>query len=291
MRNGDRSGAVWRDGLIIIDRTDIDPPGAEAELRRLELLPEIEKELAKTAEETRAIGLSLDALNAVRRGLGLDGVRLDRDHIHVVCEFEFCRRWGGYRQAFTESGHVYLPRSFMLLYFLQHLTHELVHLSSFKAVIDPSRDKDLAVRYMSDGFSRVSRQGGEARRLFVAFDEAVTELIALEVRKLVAASGILKPELAEVLANDRTYESAVVLVQELIELAGPDPETARRRLFRDYFGRTDLFLRTLARTRPQATACLRNAVGANDVLTAAATLGLDSAAERIKRLMNRRRRR
>ncbi len=292
MKTRDLNGAAWRAGLISIHRTDIDPPGAEAELRRLELLPEISKELKKSAEETRAVELSLDALNAVRLDLGLDGIGLDPDHIHVVCEFEFARRWGGARLAFTEAGHVYLPRTFMLLNFIQSLTHELVHLSSFKAIIDPALGKDRAIRYMSDGFSRISRPGGGgARRLFVGFDEGVTETIALEVRQRVAMSGILKPELAEILANDRSYESAVVLVQALIGLVGGDPTAARRRLFLDYFSRTGIFFRWLARTRPQALTLLKYADGPRDLLAAAEILGLTQAAERIKLLMNRRRRR
>lgn len=291
MNDHARNGAAWRTGLIVIDRTDIAPPGAETELRRLGLLPEVGKEMAKTAEETRAIELSLEALDAVRRGLGLEGIRIDPTHVHVVCEFEFARRWGGARQAFTSFGHVYLPRSFMLLYFIRHLTHELVHLASFRAVINPRLDKDRAVLSMHDGFSRMSRQGsGASRRLFVAFDEGVTELIALEVRRLVTESGILKPQLAGILANDHTYESAVVLVRELFMLTG-DPEEARRRLFRDYFSHTNFFLRSLVAVRPEIPACLRYADGPRDILTAAEILGLDQAAVRIRRLMNRRRRR
>ncbi len=281
-----RNGAAWRDGLIIIDGSRVRPEGSEKELRRLDLLPELEKELTKTPEELRGIAASVEALNAVRDGLGFDAVKIDLGHIHVADECEFMRRWGVVRRAFTQFGHVFVQRRFLFLHFLQDLTHELVHLSTFRAVIDPALPKDAAVRIQRSGLSVLRRRSGVPENLFTGLNEGVTESIAIEVRRRVAAEpGLLKSGHGEILVNDWSYRAQVRLLNELVGMTGASPEAARRRLLTDYFGQTGCFLRALARRDRGLVGMLTKADGPADALAIAEHLGLADAAASIRRIM------
>jgi hypothetical protein len=288
-----RDGAAWRPDLIVIECSLVTPAGSEAVLRQMGLLTEFNKVLVKTAEEEKSIAAAFDALNEVRRELGLDAARLDAGHIHVVDECEFWQRYGNSRRAFTEFGHVFLPRRYLLLNFLQDLTHEIVHLSSLRAVVDPMRPKDETVRYMRSGFSPLDGRALTQRWRFSGFNEGVTELLAVEVRKrLVAKTVLLNETMAEVLVKDLSYRVQVRLVGELIGLAGgSDEAAARRTVFLDYFNRSPVFLKKLARARSGAVCLLSMMSTDAETLDVAEKLGFEEAAAAIRRYMCRRRRR
>jgi len=285
MKTRDRNGAAWRDGLITIDRTDIDPPGSDAVLRQIGLLDELEHELAKTAEEERVIGASVAALNDLRRELGLEAVRLDPANVHIMTETELWTRWGNSRDAFAGLGHAFVPRRYLFACTAQSLTHELVHLSAYRAVIDPALAGDEAVRLIRSGLSRTVYAGGRLQKMFLGLDEGVTELIAIEVRRrLVERSGLLDERTSRLLLTDHSYPAQVRLATELIKLAagGREEGSARRLLFADYFAHSSKFLKRLARVRPGASKMLRTMDTGTDTLVVAATLGLDQAAACIR---------
>jgi hypothetical protein len=257
------------------------------------LLTEFNKVLVKTGEEKRCIAAACAALNEVRRELGLETVLLDAGNIHVVDECEFWTRFGNSRRAFTEFGHVFLPRRYLLLNFLQDLTHEIVHLAAFRAVIDPMRPRDEAVRYMRSGFSPLDGQALTQRWRFSGFNEGVTELLAAEVRKRLAArTSLLNETMTEILVNELSYKAQVRLVRDLIGLAGgADEEATRRVVFLDYFNRSPVFLRRLAYAKSGAVSLLSMMATDAETLEVAEKLGFQQTADAIRRYMCRRRRR
>ncbi|MFA6604203.1 MAG: hypothetical protein WCT10_05225 [Patescibacteria group bacterium] len=278
-----------RTSLVTIDRTDFDPLDGETILKLLGLLAEPEEELPKTAQENRAIEKTLAILNDIRREIGLDPARLDPTHVHIQSECAFARQWRGHGQALMTYGHVYLPRLILLSYSLRYLTHELAHLASFRAVIDPELGKDRATVFMQSGLSIMIDDGGWERpkRSFRDLNEGLTEVIAAKIRRrLIAETDLVEPNLAACLINDHPYPVQVRLVQGLIELVGRrlGADAARHLLFADYFGQTSWFFAELARIDSAVVERLKFTNTNLDALAIAQDLGLRDAAADIERL-------
>ncbi len=290
MNGSHRSGAVWRDGLIVIDGR-ARQPRAEAELRRLGLLCRLENELSKTAEEVEGIRASVDALNAVREDLGLEAVVIDPARIHIADEREFWTRWGTALSGFVQFGHAFVPRRYLFVSYLQDLTHEIVHLashmSSSHAIVDPSRAGEQAIVALRSGLLVFTRRGGAPDVLFKGLNEGVTETIAGDVRRrlLMSRPKLFKPGHGDILLGDRTYAAHVCIIDELIRLLGVPIAAARRRLLIDYFEQSDAFLKVLARRSRGTVTMLRRAESPTDMLAIAEHLGAEAAATSIRRLM------
>lgn len=282
-------------GTIVVDGTSSGTASADAALIGLGLIPDPAGELRKTAEELRAIEAAFAALDALRRGLGLGAQTHDADAVHVFSDQEFWKRWGSERRAFTQFGHVYLARRFLFLYFLQDVTHEIVHASALRAVIVPSRGPENAIRYVRSGFSPLDGRPDTKRWRFVGFNEGVTELIAMALRASMAetARSLLSEDMTRVFLGECLYPTFVLLVDDLLEAvtASGSVEAARKALFVDYFARSCDFMKTLARTMPGALRTLAAVEDGRDALAAAERLGFVRAAEAIRRRLARRRRR
>lgn len=288
MRIGQADGRAA--GTIVIEGT---APEAAGTLMRLGLIPDLSGELRKTEAETRAIGAAFAALSALRLDLGLDAPALDTAAVHVFDDRDFWSRWGSERRAFTQFGHVYLARRFLFLYFLQDLTHEIVHASALRAVLEPAWAVEDAIVYVRSGFSPLDGRPDTRRWRFVGFNEGVTELIAMAVRARMedAARGLLSEEMTRVFLGECLYPTFVMLVDGLLETAGGAAGAERRRLFADYFTRSSGSLRSFARRMPGALGAIAAVESGGDALAAAERLGLAGTAARIRRRLMRRRRR
>lgn len=282
-------------GTFVIEGTAPRTPAADEALVRLGLVPDFAGELRKTDGERRAIEAAFAALAASRRGLGLDAQAYDPDAIHVFSDQDFWKRWGSERRAFTQFGHVYLARRFLFLYFLQDVTHEIVHASALRAVIAPSRRPEEAITYVRSGFSPLDGRPDTKRWRFVGFNEGVTELIAMDLRSRMAdaARSLLSEDMTRVFLGECLYPTFVLLVDGLLEAVargGPTGE-ARRLLCADYFARSCDFMKTVARTMPGALRALATVESGRDALAAAERLGFAESAAAIRRRLARRRRR
>jgi len=283
-----------RKGLILIERTDFDPPAAETALKRIGLLADPKGELTKSDREHRAIAKTISVLNDIRRGLGLEPIRLDPTHIHVQGECAFAQQWPNHGQAFMTCGHVYLPRLILFVYSLQYLTHEMTHLSSFQAAIDPECDKDRAIVSMRNGLSTFVDCAPFAGDAFRDLNEAVTEIIAAEIRcRIAAETDLVEPEFAEGLVRGHPCPVQVRLAEGLIEFVGDyiGANESRRLLLTDYFEQTDTFLSKLSEIDKDAVGRLEIMATNAEALAVAQDLGLDDAVADIERLRLIRRRR
>ncbi len=291
----DRSHAVDQASrAFVIEGTAADRPGAEEALIRLGLIPDFTGELRKTAEERRVIDAAFAALEALRRDLGLPDAPLDSDAVHVFGDQTFWQRWGSERRAFTQFGHVYLARRFLFLYFLQDISHEIVHASALRASIDPDRGPEQAILYVRSGFSPLDGRPDSKRWRFVGFNEGVTELIAMTLRARMAGTAreMLSEDMTRVFLGECLYPGYVLLVDDLLEaVAEGDAAGTRDALFADYFTRSCAFMKRLARTMPGALRTLAAVESGRDALAAAETLGFAKAAAAIRRRLARRRRR
>ncbi|HSD12392.1 MAG TPA: hypothetical protein VLC10_02430 [Patescibacteria group bacterium] len=283
------------DGTIVIEGTARRSPSVDAALVRLGLIPDFAGELRKTGEERRAIDATFATLSALRGELGLAPQTLDPDAVHVFGDQDFWKRWGSERRAFTQFGHVYLARRFLFLYFLQDVTHEIIHASALRATIDPSRNAEGAIRYVRSGFSPLDGRPDTKRWRFVGFNEGVTELIAMAIRARMAetARSLLSEDMTRVFLGECLYPTFVLLVDDLLEAAaaGGSAEAARDALFADYFERSSGFLKSLARKMPGVLGTLATVESGRDALAAAERLGFAKAAAAIRRRLMRRRRR
>lgn len=280
--------------LVIEGATPGAPPVDEA-LIRLGLIPDFSGELRKTPAEELAVKETFAALDALRLGLGLDAPPLNPGAVHVFSDQDFWSRWGSERRAFTQFGHVYLARRFLFLYFLQDVTHEIVHASALRAVIDPSKEAENAIAYVRSGFSPLDGRPDTKRWRFVGFNEGVTELIAMAIRARMAdaARGLLSEDMTRVFLGECLYPTFVLLVDDVLEAAaaGGSGEASQKALFVDYFTRSSGFLKSLARKTPGILGTLATVESGRDALAAAERLGFDKAAAAIRRRLMRRRKR
>ncbi len=253
------------------------------------------RELRKTGEEKRAIDATFSALSALRGELGLGAQAFDPDAIHVFSDQDFWKRWGSERRAFTQFGHVYLAHRFLFLYFLQDVTHEIIHASALRATIDPSRSAEDAIRYVRSGFSPLDGRPDTKRWRFVGFNEGVTELIAMSLRACMAGTAreMLSEDMTRVFLGECLYPTFVLLVDDVLGAVAADGsfQDARWALFTDYFVRTCDFMKVLARKMPGALRTLATVESGGDALAAAERLGFTNAAAAIRRRLARRRRR
>lgn len=280
---------------VVIEGMTACPASADGELRRLGLLPEHAGELAKTAEEGRAIDETCTALGALCRELGVGIPNLNPRAFHVFDDREFGARWGWGLRAFTQFGHVYLARRFLFLFFLQDLTHEIIHAAALRAAIVPSRGPESAVAYVRSGFSPLDGRADSKRWRLIGFNEGVTELIAMDLRRRMAGTAglLLSEDMSRIFLGECLYPTFVRLVEGAIQATAlPDADDAMRRaLFIDYFARSSVFLGSLARKMPAALRILAGVETGREALVAAEQLGFDEAAASIKRHLMRRRKR
>lgn len=258
---------------VVIEGMTARPASADGELRRLGLLPEHSGELVKTADERRAIDETCAALGAFCLELGVRPPNLNPDAFHVFDDREFGSRWGWGLRAFTQFGHVYLARRFLFLFFLQDLTHEIIHAAALHAAIVPSRGPESAISYVRSGFSPLDGRADSKRWRLVGFNEGVTELIAMDLRKRMAgtAGRLLSEDMSSVFLGECLYPTFVRLVEAAIEaVAFPDAGDAMRQaLFTDYFTRSSVFLGSLARKMPTALTVLAAVESGREALDAA----------------------
>jgi hypothetical protein len=194
-------------------------------------LPAYDHTRALSGREKDDCEASIVALDALRAGLGLPPCVIDRDMIGIA-DSDLYRASNPNSTGSMYYGHVYLTPQNDRTEFLATLTHELVHAAAWNRIDVIAEDSPhflVAGTCMRRTGYRVQRGIAAA---YNGFNEAVTELIAHEVRlRLLMRPHDLDDEAARRLAVRFSYPATVILVDGLI---GARPEL-RRGLYRDYF--------------------------------------------------------
>jgi hypothetical protein len=280
---------------ILIEGTSFNPPESEELLREAGILPTLTDELAKNRNEKLAIAAAVMAVGKIARGLGLPEPPIHESGIRIMSEREFWNRWGNNRQAFVAFGRAFQPRPFLFYHFLLHLTHEIAHLASFRAVVEPARGRDKAVVSMRSGISYVVTGSAPMRRAFSRLNEGVTELAAGLIRRSIVprVEHLLDGDQPRRLALRYNYPAEVRLVKGIVEIvSGATGREELPTLLRDYFGRTSVFLSRLAAARPGSVGRLARIERDEELLDCAKSLGFnETAVDGMRRVMEEKSRR
>lgn len=204
------------------------------------------------AFEMDAIFCALDGLESLLGRLDLCSIPISLTQIIITTEKEFRSKVCGDPNVHgkTWAGLAYVYRQENKVAFLRTLTHEIAHLASFYRLrIKHFNGKDNA-SVANIGFCHydVNRNVD-----YFGFNEAATELFALELRKEIAAKySLLSKKQSEDLLSSAFYLPQLVLLSNILYCCG-NPAHARFILHRSYIKGTDDFYRLLNMWLPGAS--------------------------------------
>ena len=253
-------------------------------------------DLPKTDIERTLVAETSAAANEVLQGQGLPGSPISDARVHVLTDAEFEATIGRGCRGKCAYGHVYLRRQDDLTNFAHELTHEIAHLISFLAIrvtaeTRPDGHRDLQILPRRSGLSLYGLDPAEEDPLFNGLNEAVTEIIAHEIRAALAVSSkILSADGCQQLIKTWVYLPQIKLIWHLLDrlqAAGGDSDPGRE-LLQDYFAGTSRFLNRLYAADPGALRLLRTmGTRASDAFGAADKLGCPEIMDDIRRFYGR----
>jgi hypothetical protein len=269
---------------IILQNRGADPAAANDCLARFKETPPPDihdvTALKPTATERAAMGACFAGLDAVLSGLGLDKVAIDRTMIHVVSMTDFRRTFAEPIMGAVAYGHAYVPRCESVRDFIRYFSHELAHLASWRVHV-------LEVTAEEGGLkSRIlcQRSGLSLGNLYVGINEAMTESIALEIRREVLLSTrlVTDTEGFRSLRDGTNYSPQIILLQDVSSRLSTSSATLDQ-LYRDYFTGSLYALADFFRPWPG----LHHVLGlmgtpAKDAHDAALLLGMTDTLEKIR---------
>jgi len=263
---------TWLDKLEIFIADGVDERDAQAYgMSQIESYPPAQEGvrfLPMTAAEISDIALLTDAASRFRRYFGLGPVAISTDRIHLVSVIDM-RTWFGRMDACTNGGHAYLAEyvRYGPYRWIASVSHEIAHLASYlsaRVEIRPTADGDYSakLRYDRHGVKLTSSDG---ELVFIGLNEAVTELVALNIRDV---SGTISPPFRERHLDDGAritgYGGQVTLLAELFRqmaesgsVSWTDVPAVEAILLHDYLAGTDEFLDALAEAAPETHDFLR----------------------------------
>ncbi len=147
-------------------------------------------ELPLKNSELSAMVSLVDGLNEIREKCGLEKVAISPDRLHII-ETEQFRQEIGQVNGFEMLGHAYVPESQRNQgeLFAYSLSHEMAHLSSFVSVWVQlaGQGKQARVAQVLQKRTGLQRLGDSGQPEFTGLNEAVTEYLALLIRREVSA--------------------------------------------------------------------------------------------------------
>ncbi len=191
--------------------------------------------------------------------------------IHILSPGEFNNtvikpEQRGYVDAIVSKEHLYIKRTRTKSRFIQLFSHELLHFVSF----------------LGPGKVGMNRIVG-SHRYFEGFDEAVTELFAINFRQLLARRISAHHMTQRALRDTHAYVPAILLVKALI--ARSDKEGTKQiphRLYRDYIEGTQHVLASFNYHIPGSWQALKHMGKSDEEATRVATeLGLNEVLEEL----------
>jgi hypothetical protein len=207
------------------------------------------QDLKKTALEKRIIRRGIKIFQEIIEDLGLN-IKFcpDLKYFHVITKKEMCRKLHEHTPTNAYFNcHAYLLRDRSPWFFIHSVTHELAHFVSYYQ-LSIVQGKDGKPRYyrLTNGFS----DDKNSRLIFNGFDEAVTEILAIEARRrFVARSKILTPQKKKELKSLLGYEYQMIFTEELLLKATDNKKklaALKKEVFRAYIlGRRDQLFKKL----------------------------------------------
>lgn len=182
-------------------------------------------ELEKNNEEIKAIEMAQKGFDKYFDYLKLPRIKIDPNLIHILTKEEFDKSINSIYQTKAGGkfsyGHVYCIRD-KFSSFLHKLVHELVHNSSYYYLdINSSSDK-TSVKMRQSGLTYTNNN---EEHLFIGLNEATTELITLEILKIISDGNSFKKEENDELINPVSYYPQILVLEGLLdEIAGEDKE-------------------------------------------------------------------
>jgi len=243
----------WFDALIVAGTDDVRKANPLLGSEHRPRPPLRRRFLPQTARQTALIGEVISVLNEMRADLGLDAVVINPQRFRIL-PAKVYRRAGRNRESrgFTAKGWTYLNATYCRdeVDLLGILTHEIVHLMSFSVLVLWPRLHGERFTGFFDGFRTFGYRQGDFAAPLWAFNEAITEIIADELRARLVAKGVVRGRNARRLRNwwRTTYIAYLIGFLRLsLGNSAEEVSVAFRTFAIDYFRGTRKFVPILRR--------------------------------------------
>ena len=216
---------------------------AESRFMSEEVIAELLKyECEKTEEFQELVDMYNMAYQKMIEGMGIESYAVDSKD--------------GIAGGFIHDGHMYLRDDLDMLSFFEQFSHEFMHLvSKTKKVIQVFIDEQgwepayrTKNRILRSGVHQVSERDEGAVQYGFGFNEAITEIFALELRKLTVFPDDFSEEVIDGLrTNETTYFRQVKVVKEVVRkyLGVEEISEVRLQMLRMYIMGDPAFLKSL----------------------------------------------
>jgi len=247
-------------------------------------------ELEKNEDEIRAIKMAQEGFNEFFSGLGLPIIEFDISKIHILSQQEFDEKINLIDQKQSAGkyafGHIYCIRGDEFDNFLHKLVHELVHKSSFYFL---SVDASLNETHIRQKQSGLSYNKGKNNHLFNGLNEAVTELITIDIWQIIAKNNNFQSE-KEGLIHHVSYYPQIIVLEELLDnISNGDKEFKEemmKDIYRANYNGNYSFLREFEKRHKGSIKILREMEDSNEsALETAKKLKLKEAQERVTKII------
>lgn len=254
------------------------------------------EELLKTAFERLAVRESVRGLNVFRDDFGLPPLDIPTRRAHVMSGEAFRAYFSPKRKAkrlplgITSQPHAYIQRIDDRGALVGVVSHEVVHLSAFAMFIIQA-EVDVGGKVVVGKARVLNRIGGirRGRKGFVGLNEAMTEIIAEQVRKRMLRPQSKMPQrLVLHVLEYGSYASQIAVLDRIMKEVFGNADFGYSLAVWDYFTGTSDFLREVKRRRPEFVGPLRT-MGETDhsALKTARALGFKEEAREIRQGMRK----
>ena len=237
---------------------------AESRFMSEEVIAELLKyECEKTEEFQELVDMYNMAYQKMIEGMGIESYAVDSNKVHMIAANQLEKHLSGQVDSkdgiaggFIHDGHMYLRDDLDMLSFFEQFSHEFMHLvSKTKKVIQVFIDEQgwepayrTKNRILRSGVHQVSERDEGAVQYGFGFNEAITEIFALELRKLTVFPDDFSEEVIDGLrTNETTYFRQVKVVKEVVRkyLGVEEISEVRLQMLRMYIMGDPAFLKSL----------------------------------------------
>lgn len=253
----------WFDRCVVETYATALPINWVTDLKRGGISPRDDLDIKKTEFERQAIRAAVQALNVVLVDLKFSPVVVSEQRFYFLDADVYQKLWPDNTCGTFSAGYVYIKRNPNPVILVATLAHELAHLVSYSVarIEHTAEDICLLINFYRVGFDFWPPKKNNLS-YFSGFNEAITEMFALEIsRVLVKNTILLNKSQGAVLTDDIfAYHSLVELVEKLISLVGDDSSdewNLRRELFQNLITGQYTFLKKLEKRKRGAVKICR----------------------------------
>jgi hypothetical protein len=258
-------------------------------------------EAPKTRPESMAIRRLNDAAARVFAKYGLPSITMDPGLVHLIDKeiYDELIRTGQIENSngVYADGHLYQKKKSTITHIVESLSHEMAHWFAYHrrnvSVQDTGDRRRVTIeRATRGGFQQDSKK---YVNLGVGLNEALTEIVSLDLKKDYTRHADLTPKERDYLNSHHSYVPQVMLVHKLCEALEPDdPDMIMEKLKLGYLRGDAEIMQYLQHKIPKVLGkqdglkiLLHMGTKAEDALETAKALKLQSAVELIEDFMNK----